>query len=148
MPVAGRARPTAARRRAARPRTRRAPVLATTSSVVASAAPSRTGADRAPVDGEPARARREQHVDDDQQQHHAAATASTVLPCRAQHDRRPTPSSSSSGTRPVIAISARHRGTGTEPSARCEHLADVDALELGLGAQPEPVRQGRAGPAP
>ena len=51
------------------------------------------------------------------------------------------PSRSSSGTRPEIAISCRQRGTGTEPSAEASTCADVDALELGLGTQPEPVHE-------
>ena len=44
----------------------------------------------------------------------------------------------------MIAIGLT-RGTGTEPSAEASTCGDVDALELGLGAQPEPVHEGRVG---
>ena len=50
---------------------------------------------------------------------------------------RRTPSSSSSGTRPVRLIAGR----APSRRRRCSTWPTVDALELGLRAQPEPVRE-------
>ena len=52
------------------------------------------------------------------------------------------PSSTSTGTRQVIAIATSARDRHRAERGR-QHLVDVDALELGLGPQRQPVRQRR-----